>query len=206
MNPPPARSGPAGDREVARSPRRFLNPRDGLWYTQITQGEAHVTADENEVITTILGSCVAACIRDPIARVGGMNHFLLPDGNGRDRDAMRYGVHSMELLINAILNRGGARDRLEAKLFGGANVMASLSGVGWKNADFAERFLRAEGIAVVGGDLRGTSPRRVQFWPVSGRARQLAIATDAQNLVQEELREARREISTTVEDNDVELF
>ena len=99
-----------------------------------------------------------------------------------------------------------ARERLQAKLFGGANVMASLSGVGWRNADFAERFLEQEGIAVVGGDLRGTAPRRIQYWPKSGRARQLAIATDAQRLVQQELREARAECKATEEDCDVELF
>ena len=191
--------------------RRFRNPHDGCWHTQIMQGEAYVTDDANEVLTTILGSCVAACIRDPVLRIGGMNHFLLPEGDnhggdGRDGGAMRYGVYAMEKLINGILSRGGLRDRLEAKLFGGANVMASLSNVGTRNADFAERFLQNEGIAIVGGDLRGTSPRRIQYWPVSGRARQLAIVTDAGQLLQNELREARAEQRQSQKGNDVELF
>lgn len=191
---------------LGNAPRRYLNARDGLWHTQITQGEAYVSAEEDEVVSTILGSCVAACIRDPITRVGGMNHFLLPEGSGEDRAAMRYGVHSMELLINALLSRGAQRDRLEAKLFGGANVMASLSGVGWRNADFAERFLAEEGIAVVGGDLRGHAPRRIQYWPASGRARQQAITTDAATLVRRELSEARQECNSAEQANDVELF
>ena len=199
------------DGAARRQVRRFRNPRDGCWHTQIMQGEAYVTDDENEVLTTILGSCVAACIRDPVLRVGGMNHFLLPEGDnhcndGRDGDATRYGVYAMEKLINGILSRGGLRERLEAKLFGGANVMASLSDVGTCNADFAERFLQNEGIAIVGGDLRGSAPRRIQYWPVSGRARQLAIVTDAGQLLQRELREARAEQRQSQKGNDVELF
>lgn len=188
------------------SPRRFLNPRDGFWHTQITQGESYISADNNEVLTTVLGSCVAACIRDPVRRIGGMNHFLLPEGSGHDSSALRYGVHAMECLINALLSRGAARERLEAKLFGGANVMASLAGVGWRNAEFAERFLEQEGICVVGGDLRGTAPRRIQFWPTTGRARQLAIATDVQRLMQQEISEARAVLRDDKEDNDLELF
>jgi len=197
----------AGDADgKARGPRRFRNPHDGFWHTQIMQGEAYVTDDANEVLTTILGSCVAACIRDPVLHMGGMNHFLLPEGDIRDGGGMRYGVYAMEKLINGILSRGGVRERLQAKLFGGANVMASLSEVGTRNADFAERFLQNEGIAIVGGDLRGTSPRRIQYWPASGRARQLAIITDASELVQEELREARAEQRESEKENDVELF
>jgi chemotaxis protein CheD len=188
------------------APRRFLNPRDGLWHTQITQGEYHVSAEENEVLTTVLGSCVSACIRDPVRRVGGMNHFLLPEGDALAGGAMRYGVHAMERLINALLGRGAVRERLEAKLFGGANVMASLSGVGWRNAEFAERFLEQEGIRIVGGDLRGSAPRRIQFWPATGRARQLAIAADAQRLMQQEITQARAGYQASEEDSDLELF
>ncbi|MDE3116540.1 MAG: chemotaxis protein CheD [Pseudomonadota bacterium] len=202
----------AGDADGRdRGPRRFRNPHDGCWHTQIMQGEAYVTGDTDEVLTTILGSCVAACIRDPVLRLGGMNHFLLPEADihghdGRDGGGMRYGVYAMEKLINGILSRGGVRERLQAKLFGGANVMAALSDVGTRNADFAERFLQNEGIAIVGGDLRGISPRRIQYWPASGRARQLAIVTDASKLVQDEMREAHAEQRKSEKENDVELF
>ena len=157
---------------AADDPRRFLNPQDGCWHVQVTQGETYVSGDAGEILTTILGSCIAACIRDPVARLGGMNHFLLAHGGQGDA---RYGVHAMEMLINGLLARGASRIRLEAKLFGGAKVMAGLSDIGHANAAFAEAFLEAEGIPLVGGHLRGVAARRIQYWPVSGRARQLAM-------------------------------
>jgi chemotaxis protein CheD len=143
----------------------------------VIQGEYRVTDDPTLVLTSILGSCVAACMRDPVARVGGMNHFLLPGcGSGsRRQEAERYGVHLMELLVNGLMRRGARRERLQAKLFGGARTMEGLSDIGALNADFAERFLRNEGIAIVGGSLRGELGRRIQFWPVSGRARQVML-------------------------------
>ncbi|WP_137132553.1 chemoreceptor glutamine deamidase CheD [Rhizobium sp. FY34] len=140
----------------------------------IIQGEFKVTDDPNAVITTILGSCVAACLRDPVAGVGGMNHFLLPgDGPGgmSGGDMSRYGVHLMELLINGILKRGGRRERLEAKIFGGAKTIASFSNVGEQNAAFATKFLRDEGIKLVGSSVGGDFGRKLEYWPASGRAR-----------------------------------
>ncbi|MGO9132979.1 MAG: chemotaxis protein CheD [Methylovirgula sp.] len=139
-----------------------------------------MTDDPNVVVTTLLGSCVAACIRDPIAKVGGINHFLLPGSEmrGKNQEAERYGVHLMELLVNGLLQRGARRDRLEAKLFGGARTIEGLSDIGSRNADFAEKFLHNEDIAVVGGSLGGEAGRRLQFWPVSGRARQAVMAAD----------------------------
>jgi chemotaxis protein CheD len=144
----------------------------------IVQGEFKVSNDPDVVVSTLLGSCVAACIRDPAAGVGGMNHFLLPgdDGRAHDHEAERYGDYLMELLINGLMKRGAQRDRLEAKLFGGARMMSGLSDIGKKNAEFAERYLQHEGIAVVGRDLGGERGRRLQYWPVSGRARQAYVA------------------------------
>jgi chemotaxis protein CheD len=145
----------------------------------IVQGEYRVSDDPNVVVSTLLGSCVAACIRDPIAGVGGMNHFLLPGEGGRPADAQdaeRYGDYLMELLVNGLMQQGAQRDRLEAKLFGGARMMRGLSDIGRKNAEFAERYLRHEGISVVGRDLGGERGRRLQYWPVSGRARQSYVA------------------------------
>lgn len=142
----------------------------------VGQGEHFVTASPDVLLTTILGSCVAMCLRDPEAGVGGMNHFLLPDGAGAGADAgRRYGAYAMELLINDVLKAGGRRERLEAKLFGGGRMFNSLKDVGQANADFAERFLRDEGIPVVGGSLRGQGGRRLHYWPVSGRALQRAV-------------------------------
>ncbi len=146
----------------------------------IIQGEYHVTGDPSVMLTTLLGSCVAACLRDPYAGVGGMNHFLLPgrDTRARRLEAESYGVHLMELLVNGLLREGARRDRLEAKLFGGGRTMEGLADIGAMNADFAERFLANEGITCVGGSLRGDQGRRVQYWPVSGRARQSYLAAD----------------------------
>lgn len=145
----------------------------------VMRGEYHVIHEGDVVLTTILGSCVAACIRDPFARAGGMNHFLLPGGNGPSSlDAQSYGVHLMELLVNGLLQRGAHRHRLEAKLFGGARTIDGLSDIGAMNAAFAETFLRNEGITIVGGDLGGDRGRRVEYWPLTGRARQFLLTSD----------------------------
>jgi chemotaxis protein CheD len=146
----------------------------------VVQGEHYVTDEPEVVLTTILGSCVAACLRDPVAGVGGMNHFLLPGGDRRDSgpESVRYGVHAMELLVNAMLARGARRETMEAKLFGGARLIKGLTDVGALNADFSEDFVRREGMKLAGGSLRGESGRRIQFWPVSGRARQVLLAKD----------------------------
>lgn len=142
----------------------------------VGQGDHFVTSDPNVVLTTVLGSCVALCLHDPVAGVGGMNHFLLPEGNQDGTGAgRRYGAYAMEVLINDVLKAGGRRDRLEAKLFGGGRMFDSLSDVGAANAAFAERFLIDEGIPVVGGSLGGFGGRRLHYWPVSGRARQRAV-------------------------------
>jgi chemotaxis protein CheD len=147
----------------------------------VVQGEHVVTDDPDAVLTTILGSCVAACMRDPVAGLGGMNHFLLPGGPKADEgdpESVRYGVHAMELLVNALLARGARRDRLEVKLFGGGRLVKGLTDVGASNARFAEEFVAREKLKHVGGSLRGDSGRRIQYWPVSGRARQVFLGDD----------------------------
>ena len=168
----------------------------------LVQGDYHVTGDPHAVLATLLGSCVAACMRDPEAGVGGMNHFLLPcsDGFG-ERDTMRYGVHAMELLVNGLLQMGARRDRLEAHLFGGARMSERLADIGGTNADFAVEFLRREGIAHVGGSLRGLRARRIQFWPTSGRVRQLLLSQHV-----DPLQEARRAVPALESAGQVDLF
>lgn len=140
----------------------------------VIQGEFSVVSDPDIVLTTILGSCVAACIWDASAGVGGMNHFLLP-GDSDSGDSMKFGVNSMELLINGLLQKGAVRSRLQAKLFGGAQVVANLSDVGAKNGEFAEHFLRCEGIPCVAQSLGGDRARRIRFWPTTGRAGQMLL-------------------------------
>jgi len=142
----------------------------------IVQGQYHVTADAEVMLTTTLGSCVAACLRDPLAGVGGMNHFLLPDGGDiGGPDAFRYGAYAMELLLNGLFAQGARCERLHAKLFGGAQLVDRLLDVGGQNIAFARRFLAQEGIACAGGSVGGHHARRIQYWPVSGRVRQLSL-------------------------------
>jgi chemotaxis protein CheD len=189
-------------------PRRYRHPQEGNWHVQLTQGETFVTDASDEVLTTVLGSCVAACIRDPVVAVGGMNHFLLPDGNDKHANALCYGINAMELLINGIMKRGGVRSRMEAKLFGGANVMATLSEIGSRNAEFARRFLTDEGIRIVGGDLGGVLPRRIEYWPVTGRARQMTVGDEGEEVIRQELAQSGSRWTNHVntDDGDVELF
>lgn len=142
---------------------------------KILPGEYYCTG-QDMVIVTVLGSCVSACIRDVTSGIGGMNHFMLPEGGGADKDSpvsasMRYGSYAMEILINQLLKQGARRERLEAKIFGGGNVLKAFTAlnVGERNAEFVKKFLRAEGIKVTGEDLNDIYPRKVYFFPRSGR-------------------------------------
>lgn len=141
---------------------------------KLMPGHFHV-ANADEVIGTLLGSCVAACIHDPMRGIGGMNHFLLPEaGPSEDPSAVvsngaRYGAFAMESLINALLSRGAARQRLQVKLFGGARVLARLSDVGERNIVFVRRYVALEGLTVVGEDLGGEQPRKILMYPATGR-------------------------------------
>jgi chemotaxis protein CheD len=149
---------------------------------QVIQGEFKVSTRPDEELSTILGSCVAACIWDEGSGIGGMNHFLLAhaQGNTTERDN-RYGVHSMEMLINGLLRAGAQRDALRAKLFGGAKIATNLRDIGASNAEFAREFLRIEGIRCVADSLGGNQARRVTFHPATGRARQLLIPNEQVN-------------------------
>jgi chemotaxis protein CheD len=146
----------------------------------IVQGEYRVAAEPDVLIGTLLGSCVAVCLHDATARIGGMNHFLLGEPVGRERidtaDMQRYGIHAMELLVNAMMKHGAVRSRLRAHLYGGANMIAGLGQIGSCNADFARRFVATEGIAVGRSDLGGNAARRVEFLPHLGKVRSWAVS------------------------------
>lgn len=143
--------------------------------TRITvmQGQVYVGTGAPEVLTTVLGSCIACCLYDPVARVGGMNHFLLAEptpGSGTVAD-QNYGIFLMELLINQMMTRGGVKSRMKAHIYGGGNMHAGMTRIGDANARFALNFLREEGIPVVRQDTGGENARRVDFDPVLGRTR-----------------------------------
>jgi len=143
--------------------------------TTIHQGDCLVGGEADLTFSTILGSCVAACIRDIEARVGGMNHFLLaePSGSARDRygASARYGAFAMEQLINKVLTRGsGRKANLEIKIFGGGLINSALTDVGAKNIEFVREFLGNEGYVIASEDVGGSFARLVMFKPHSGRA------------------------------------
>lgn len=141
---------------------------------KILPGEYYFTA-RPMLIVTVLGSCVAACLRDRASGIGGMNHFMLPDGGGDAANplsaSMRYGAYAMEVLINQLLKAGARRENLEAKVFGGGNVLRGFTSmnVGERNARFVREFLRVENIRIVAEDLNDVHPRKVYFFPDSGR-------------------------------------
>ena len=141
---------------------------------KILPGEYYYTG-KDMLIVTVLGSCVSACIRDRVTGVGGMNHFMLPDGGG-DADSpisasARYGTYAMEVLINDLLKAGAKRENLEAKVFGGGAVLRGFSSlnVGERNAQFVRDFLKIENIRVVAEDLNDIHPRKVYYFPRTGK-------------------------------------
>ncbi|MBB5359924.1 chemotaxis protein CheD [Rhodanobacter sp. ANJX3] len=157
--------------------RRFWDPTHSCMTVKVLPGEFYVSAQE-EMISTVLGSCISACVRDSHLQIGGMNHFMLPEPLG-ERDswssavgrAARYGSDAMEQLINAILKAGGRRENLVVKVFGGGRVLAQMTDVGKRNIAFIRRYLATESLPLAAEDLGDIYPRQVQFFPASGRVR-----------------------------------
>jgi chemotaxis protein CheD len=156
--------------------RRYRDASKGVVVAKLLPGDFYVTR-EDEVLDTVLGSCVAACIRCARLKVGGMNHFMLPKPSGAGNDtwddlqgrATRYGTASMEQLINRILSNGAKREELEVKVFGGARVLAVSTDVGARNVIFVREFLRNEGLKVLAEDVGDTCPRHVRYFPATGK-------------------------------------
>jgi chemotaxis protein CheD len=190
------------DEVVRYRDHRFQVPAAKLMPTQ------YLVVDDDTALVTVLGSCVAACIRDPALRIGGMNHFMLPDGNTGDGAPARYGSYAMEMLINELLKRGASRKRLEAKVFGGANVLKGFTHnpVGTRNSEFVRKYLRDEQINVVAEDLLGIHPRKVFYFPQTGKVmvQRLPHAHDAEVVAAETA--VRANLSKTPVAGDIELF
>ncbi|MEW6167672.1 MAG: chemoreceptor glutamine deamidase CheD [Pseudomonadota bacterium] len=189
------------------APRYFDRQLD-CEVVKVMPGEYEL-GDAGTTLVTLLGSCVAACIRDPRTGIGGMNHFMLPeDERGTVSTNARYGAYAMEVLINELLKRGAQRRRLEAKVFGGGNVMRGFTSapVGERNAAFVLEYLAREDIAVAARDLNGTSARKVAYFVGSGRVlvRHLPIAATAADLAAEQA--YGRELRRRLVDGEVEMF
>jgi len=159
--------------------QRFWDPQLDSWTVKILPGEYYVTRGE-EAVTTVLGSCISACVRDPVRNVGGMNHFMLPQDASTGPNnwldpaiglATRYGSYAMESLVNDLLKLGATRERLEIKVFGGGRVLSGMTDVGARNIAFLRSYVQLEGYRVTAEDLGGIQPRKVVYFPTSGRVR-----------------------------------
>jgi chemotaxis protein CheD len=157
----------------------FWDPQLASWTVKILPGEYYVTRGE-EAVSTVLGSCISACVRDPVRNVGGMNHFMLPQDSSTGPNnwldpavglATRYGSYAMESLINDLLKLGATRERLEIKVFGGGRVLLGMTDVGARNIDFVRSYIQLEGYRIAAEDLGGTQPRKVVYFPASGRVK-----------------------------------
>jgi chemotaxis protein CheD len=173
------------------SERGFYDPASASWTIKVLPGRFYITTRADEVIATVLGSCVAACIRDVETGIGGMNHFMLASDQagrwGEDLKSPRYGNFAMERLINELIKAGCPRQRMEVKVFGGANVMETRNLIGTQNAEFVLRYLADEGLRCAAQDLGGPYPRRIQFFPSTGRVvRRLLTGGDSDLIVREE--------------------
>jgi chemotaxis protein CheD len=194
--------------------RRYWDRDNQCWVAKVLPGEYYVTC-ANEGIGTVLGSCVSACIRDPRRGVGGINHFMLPEDSSNGRSSWlqpevglstRYGSFAMEQLINDLLKLGARRERLEIKLFGGGKILASMTDVGARNIAFIRNFVRVEGYRIAAENLGDVYPRRILYFPISGRVLLKRLrAVDSESIAVQE-RQYLGRIDTAPAADDIELF
>ncbi|WP_423681634.1 MULTISPECIES: chemoreceptor glutamine deamidase CheD [unclassified Undibacterium] len=178
---------------------------------KILPGEFYFT-NKDMLIVTVLGSCVSACIRDRVTGVGGMNHFMLPDTGG-DADnpvsaSMRYGTYAMEVLINELLKAGAKRENMEAKVFGGGNVLRGFTAinVGERNAKFVLDYLKAERMRVVAEDLNDIYPRKVYFFPKTGKVLVKKLKVEHNDTLRKREQDYASRLKTTSVGGEVDLF
>lgn len=192
---------------------RYWDKQHDIQAAKILPGEYYVT-NYNELVTTVLGSCVSACIRDKVFGIGGMNHFMLPLSDGKGwggsgdftSTATRFGNYAMEHMINDILKNGGHKKYLEAKIFGGGQMMEAQTDIGLTNIDFVRSYLKTEGIPVVAEDVGDIFPRKVIYFPESGRARVKKLKTMHNSTVLSRETQYRKEIEQAPVETDIELF
>jgi chemotaxis protein CheD len=192
---------------------RYWDPVHGVAAAKILPGEYYVT-QRAEVVVTVLGSCVSACIRDRVLGIGGMNHFMLPGEQaavGRwhpsEADAStRYGSYAMERLINDILKNGGQRRHLEVKIVGGARILAGMTDIGQRNLAFVREYIAAEGLRFAGEHTGGICPRKVYYFPQTGKVRLLKIRTLHNDTILAREAAYRQALERKPVEGEVELF
>ena len=194
--------------------KRYWDPVNGIVAAKLLPGEYYVTKD-NEMITTVLGSCIAACIRDKVTGIGGMNHFMLPETsedkltNGEEvvvGKATRYGNFAMEHLINSILANGGKRKNLEVKVFGGGKIIPILGDVGIKNIGFILDYIDTEALELSAQDLGDIYPRKVNYYPQTGKVRMKKIRTLHNQTIINRETQYHKSIRDIPVESDIELF
>ncbi|HEY2624082.1 MAG TPA: chemoreceptor glutamine deamidase CheD [Dyella sp.] len=192
--------------------RRFWDPGQACITVKVLPGDYYVSL-QDEMISTVLGSCVSACIYDRQRHIGGMNHFMLPEPLGERGSwadtvgrAARYGNDAMEQLINAILKAGGQRADLEVKVFGGGRVLATMTDIGQRNIAFVKRYLEAERLAVRAEDLGDVHPRHVQFFPTTGKARVRQLRGRADAVLVDGEKQYLKRLANDPIKGEVELF
>lgn len=198
----------AAGAEGVRSDGSYYDPEFKAYVVPVVLGHHRISSRADDMLVTTLGSCIAACLHDPVTRVGGMNHFLLPGApsEGGIGLATRYGGVAMERLINDLLTRGAHKERLEVKLFGGARVIESSMDIGVSNAAFVLDFVQREGLRLTGSDLGGSTGRRVHFFPTTGKAmRRLVRPETERETVSQEL-DYLRALKQAPLEGDVEVW
>lgn len=188
--------------------RYWLHQRS-CFAVKIKPGEFYVTK-RHEAITTVLGSCVAACIRDPVAGVGGMNHFILPASDDNRAatftDSTRYGAYAMEKLINEVMKHGGRKERLEIKIVGGGSMVRGMTDIGDQNVRFVMQYLNYEGFKISSADIGGEHPRNVIYLPQEGRLWVKKLGTLHNNKLFEAESKLKKQLASSHTGGEVELF
>ncbi|WP_237152695.1 chemoreceptor glutamine deamidase CheD [Oryzibacter oryziterrae] len=189
---------------------RLFDNRFNAWSVRVAPGDYYVTAEPDEMIVTVLGSCVSACVRNPRTGFGGLNHFMLPESGSGEWNgvnaSMRYGNYAMEALINEVLKSGCQRHELDIKLFGGANFNDGSTMVGSHNSRFAIEYLRAEGLRIGSTDLGGRHGRRIHFFPATGVVRRLLLKSEADRSVVAEERQYVSKLARLPVEGEIDLF
>lgn len=190
--------------------RRFFDSASAHWMVKVFPGEYFVTSKTDEVLVTVLGSCVSACIRDTRTGIGGMNHFMLPHSHAGnwagDLQSTRFGNFAMEKLINELMKAGCSRESLEIKVFGGGNVTESQNAVGTDNSNFILRYLEAEGLRCAAEDLGGQLPRRIHYRPATGKVVRRLLGTGDSYAVAREETEYVSRLSSRTMAGEIQLF
>jgi chemotaxis protein CheD len=191
----------------------YWDRRHGMPAAKILPGEYYVT-NHDEIITTVLGSCVSACVRDRLFGIGGMNHFMLPASEGGDWNGAvdaastvtRYGNFAMEHMINDILKHGGHRRNLEVKIFGGGRIINAKTNIGATNIEFVREYLQLEGLTIASEDVGDIYPRKILYFPLTGRVRVKKLKDMHNDTIVQREQRYKQELEAKPQDGGIELF